>query len=464
MAVKKVIIHIASTSILFLLVNGFARTVQSIVSSSQEQPIALGITITARLIVGPERNNAGRGIVLKLLPQIGLASGNPFGITSISTSIFPIMMAQVQANFGGPNAAPQAKGGIRKNGNEDFRPTFSRPRIQPPEPESVEEILAWNALEKARDIEADPCPKTRKRKSATNSPSDADPNKRRRNRKSVTVSPSDPTPVPQLDRPLKRPQTRRIHNLADASSDAVPESSSSRKSTTTTFHGDHASDSIGTGNGPSFLQSLLKEVESSAAPEEGKGKTRHLPNLSYIIPSDHSSPRYSSPGASPTSSNHPTPRALSATPPPSLSARPGSPIPLSSKVEPIYPLPEFSPERSPPSDSPLPHRRRPRSRTQQTNGQYRPRSEEASPTRLNMPLTTKSEIQKMVKDALKSPYQKNEVSKDQYTEINRNVSRMLYDRVGESANLEGESANSWRKIAEEEVSKAVQAINAIAIT
>lgn len=349
------------------------------------------------------------------------------------------------------------------------RPTLSRPRPEPPEPESVEEILAWNALEKARDINADPTPKTRKRKSASNSPSEAEPNKRRKNRACTSTSSADLAPAPEPERPLKRPQTRRIHNLADGLNDGAPESANKRGSAATTTRNAHIPEATGGGNGPSFLQSLLKEVESSAAPDERKGQTRPILTLSNTVPSGYSSPRYSSPGASPTTSNHPTPRPTSTTPPPSLFARPGSPIPLTSKIEPIYPLPEFSPERSPPSDSCLPHRpsrpprqshdaRQSRSVLKQVRCSSPLRSEDASPSRVSMSLSTKSNIQKMVKDALKSPYKNKELSKDEYTEINRNVSRMLYDRVGESSQFDGEAAEVWQKLANQEVAKAVQSL------
>ncbi|MCJ1420285.1 PHD and RING finger domain-containing protein 1 [Xylographa parallela] len=346
--------------------------------------------------------------------------------------------------------------------------TVSRPRPEQPEPESVEEILAWNALEKARDIESDPTPNFRKRKSATNSPSDTDPIRKRKKRDSASQSPSDSTPALQPERPLKRPQTRRIHNVAETLSDPLIESSSSRNTSTHSPRIVHHPDVATAGNGPSFLQSLLKEVESSEAPEEGNGHTRPLSILANTAPSGYSSPDYTSPGASPTASNHATPRALSITPPPSTFIRPGSPIPLSSMVEPIYPLPGFSHE----PDPSLPLRQnhsshyshdaqRSRSVLQQVQCSSPPRSEEASPSRINMPLSTKSDIQKLVKDALRLPYKNNEITKDQYTEINRHVSRMLYDKVGEPPHLDGEAAATLRRLASDEVTKAVRSLHSV---
>ena len=353
------------------------------------------------------------------------------------------------------------------------RPTVRRPPIEPPELESVEELLAWNALEKARDIEADPS-KIGKRKSTTNSPSDKEPSKKRKVRKSATTSPTESAPVLRSERPLKRPQTRRIYNIQDFSADSTAECSTPRRQNTNKVTS-NSPDSMAAGTGPSFLKSLLKEVESSAAPEESKGQTRLQLTLPNAIPSDHSSPRYSSPGASPTASNHPSPRALSTTPPPLLCGRAGSEVPLTSNVEPIYPAPEFSPERSPPLE-PLPHRphcasvlsntdtRRSRRSLNGYIDSSPPRSHEVSPTRANMPLSAKEDIQKLVKDALKVPYKNKEVSKEQYTEINRTVSRMLYDEVGESANLSSEAVDNWKRIAIEEVAKAVQSLRKAAST
>ena len=370
----------------------------------------------------------------------------------------------------------------RQGGINRFRDTapalldmsVSQPRPAPPEPESREEILAWNALEKAKDILADPTPKKSKCNSATTSPSDAGPVSKKRKRKSVTNSPTDAIPAPLPERRLKRPQTRRAHDLVESLCDSTPESSlsssSSRRRTVAGRTGTHRypTPDIGAGaatNGPSFLQSLLKEVESSAAPDESKGQAFSPLTLAAVSPPD-----YSSPGVSPTTSNHPSPRALSATPPPSLTVRSGSPTPLTSKVEPIYPPPEFSPERSPPSPNFPTYRhnkmadmctrsgRGPRSILPLSTDSSPPRSEETSPSRLNMSLSTKSNLQKMVKDALKTPYRDKLLSKEEYTEINRNISRMLYDKIGDSEKLGGEGREIWQRLANSEVERAVRAL------
>ena len=316
----------------------------------------------------------------------------------------------------------------------DLHPTREHPAV--PEPESREEIRAWNAFEKAKEIDLDPNPK-RKRKSATNSPSDAESHA-------------------QPQRPLKRPRTRRTIDNAEGSTNATPETSV----TSSRALGLH--NSAAQGNGPSFLQSMLREIETSTAPE---GFQSHQ-NKQTVT--SHSSPQPSSPGASPTTSNHPSPRARSTTPPPSVATRPGSPFSLTSKVEPIYPPAEFSPIRSP-TDTSLAHR--PLNEVRQSmkhrshskppiQSSSPPRSEDTSPTRATMPLSTKTDLQRMVSTALTPHYQSNTVSKDQYTDINRNVSRLLYEKVGDAGSVNGEARKTWERLASDEVAKAVQSLRA----
>jgi hypothetical protein len=68
----------------------------------------------------------------------------------------------------------------------------------------------------------------------------------------------------------------------------------------------------------------------------------------------------------------------------------------------------------------------------------------------------KQEIQKMVSTALKPYYNRKELSKEKYTEINREVSRMLYDKVWEGGGLTHPSTRQrWQKVAANEVAQAV---------
>ncbi|KAI4110532.1 MAG: hypothetical protein LQ339_001398 [Xanthoria mediterranea] len=319
--------------------------------------------------------------------------------------------------------------------NEIRRVRAALERPASPEPESQEELRAWNALEKAKVIQLDA-------------------NANARKRKSPSASPSEAAQVPEPERPLKRPRTRRNLDNSDPPSDSIPESSNSVRKLT------HIAPARP--EGPSFLQSLLKEVECSTPPDDSIGQHRS----SHVAHAGHSSPSYSSPLASPPVSNQASPRALSATPPPSLSPRSGSPLSLTSKVEPIFPAPEFSPARSPPDNhrsiSEWQHNsceiRHPRPRSRYPWGSSPPRSDENSPPRVNMSLTAKEGVAKMVSSALKPHYHRSEISKDQYTDINRSVSRMLYEKVGVEENLNDGARESWEKMASEEVAKAVECL------
>lgn len=57
--------------------------------------------------------------------------------------------------------------------------------------------------------------------------------------------------------------------------------------------------------------------------------------------------------------------------------------------------------------------------------------------------------------ALKPYYRRDYVSKDEYTDINRSVSRMLYERAGDSETLEDDAKEDLATIAKEEVQKSI---------
>lgn len=342
---------------------------------------------------------------------------------------------QVAQRQGGPNRL----GDLLEIGRG--RPSRPRHIVATPEPESMDEVRAWNAFERAREIQHAPPSATRKR--------------------SPPVSPHEPEPAPE--RKLKRPRTRRPQDLAEAAEHA--ESSRPTRPPPTTAENSAAA--------PSFLQSLLKEVEDSSTPNRSTGVYRQSAVQSNT-PADHTSPGPSSPALSPLPSNHSSPRLSSTTPPPHSNGRALSPTPLTSAIEPIFPSPEFSPSRSPLNDLPTctharcvrirgreqnEERERLRaSRQNQASSPTRQRSDDASPSRSELSLSAKSEVQKMVKMALKPHYRDKAVDKDQYTEINRRISRMLYERVGPIETMSAEEKSKWEEIATAEVSKAVSAL------
>ncbi|CAI7661832.1 unnamed protein product [Penicillium manginii] len=319
----------------------------------------------------------------------------------------------------------------------DIQPRPSRPRVprEPtPEPESLEEMRAWNAFERAREIE--------------NNPNAA------RKRKEPTMSPSPEPTEPQ--RKLKRPRTRRPQELA-AMAQQNGESSRAASSSARP-NGEMTSE-------PSFLSSLLKEVEDASTPERTNS---HGPSAATSIAPDHGSPGPSSPSISPSSSRFSSPRLASTTPPPFSRSRPISPLQLSSPAEPSSP--PFSPEvsfsgsahsspaksRSPQSEREpgRPRSRIPRRALELANS----RSLDTSPTRAGPSLVVKSDIQKMVGTSLKPHYRAKTISKDQYTEINRTISRMLYERAGTAESLDGDSRADIAAAAKHEVQKTIDSL------
>lgn len=351
-------------------------------------------------------------------------------------------------------------GRFRQNAAALLAPGRVRP--EPPAPESQDELRAWNAFEKAREVAA---------------PAN------RRKRHSPSGSPSEPQPEPE--RALKRPCTRRatatavpttINNGESSSAAGGSASTATATAATTTADAAAAAASAATGlapvrpgsksaadsSGSNFLQSLLKEVETSTPVESAPFRQQKVAMRAF---EPSSPPQMSSPIGSPVGSGIITPRAM--TPPPLTLARPSSPL-LSSTITPIFPTaPQFAPY-SPADDDRFAHEynehsadRPPRKRrgSQQSALASPPRSKDASPTRANMSYSTKSEIQRMVKSALKPLYLKNEVNKDEYTDINMNISRKMYEKVGDAASLADQrTREKWQQIATEEVDKAVKAL------
>ncbi len=61
----------------------------------------------------------------------------------------------------------------------------------------------------------------------------------------------------------------------------------------------------------------------------------------------------------------------------------------------------------------------------------------------------------MVSAALKPHYRSQVVSRDEYTDINRRISRMLYERVGNAGVLDAGAKAKWMSVASGEVNKAI---------
>ena len=305
--------------------------------------------------------------------------------------------------------------------------------LQPPAPapESQEELRAWNAFDKARDLHEE---------ENASRPSNS------RKRQSETASPASPQHVmgqeATEERKLKRPRTRR--NLAvDTNGNGGEASSSSRAPAQRPVEA------------PSFLNSLLQEVERQPPPSD-------LASPDATLTDGQLSPPMSSPIMSPMPSNRPSPRAASLTPPPFSLTRASSPMPLTSIVRPA-----ISPITRPISYSPFspaePSREPNRDATHRgrTNVPHTPRNSSPQSPSGNLSYSTKNELQRMVKNALGPRYREQEITKDQYTDINRDISHMLYDHVEHAKGLADQAArDKLQEMANSEVEKAIEAIRA----
>ncbi|KAI1149415.1 hypothetical protein F4825DRAFT_464115 [Nemania diffusa] len=333
-----------------------------------------------------------------------------------------------------------------------------------PREESREEKQAWGALEKAMEDET---------------PVSSSPNRRKRKSRSITASPTEPPPP---ERKLKRPRTRRVPTQSEASSsNQTPAQNAEPTPVGLTTNGTNgrAHSPIPNLEGPSFLSSLLKEVETSPTSDDE--------NIRVLLATAKPSTDPHSPATSPSPSGYSSPRAQSMTPPPrGINDRPGSPLSLSSRIEPIYPPANYmvSREAGEHSDSET----RPRQPQQQQHHQHqhrqsngtnmtleirqpRPRrhrsvdisnnlvqSPDVSPTRTNLPFEMKESISGIVKDALKPHWKSGQLTADQYASINRDLSHKLYKEVSESE-LKDEARIRFERIATKEVAQAVADIN-----
>ncbi|KAE8349988.1 hypothetical protein BDV28DRAFT_140051 [Aspergillus coremiiformis] len=333
----------------------------------------------------------------------------------------------------------------RQGGSNRFRDTAtlldieaprpSRPRVprEPtPEPESLEEMRAWNAFERAREIENDPSA-ARKRKEPTMSPS---------------PEPTEP------ERKLKRPRTRRAEDLAAL---ALQNGESSRNASAQASARINAE----TSSEPSFLQSLLKEVEEASNDTNSHGNSAQV----SVAPTDHATPGPSSPSISPVPSNHSSPGLSSTTPPPHPRSRPISPLQLSTPTHPSSP--PFSPDVSPigfgqdAADDTSVQGISDNIRRRIPRAALRPipfRTIDKSPSRPGLSLAVKTDIQKLVGAALKPYYHSKLVSKDEYTDINRNISRMFYEQVGDIETIGADARTDLEIAAKEQVIKAIDTL------
>ncbi|KAI9754139.1 MAG: PHD and RING finger domain-containing protein 1 [Lichina confinis] len=328
----------------------------------------------------------------------------------------------------------------QRQGGSASRFRESKPALLPT-PETREEQQAWKDLEVARDLD---------RRTATGG----------RKRKSPSGSPNEPRAEDEAGRKFKRPMTRRARELGPSGDQKPASTTGSRRSPRLGL----ARGAIGTTDGnrraPSFLRSLLTEVEI-ASPAEVNGAPQGTLTATSISADGHGSRQASS---SPASSPRPPPNTgLSP-----QSSRPGSPLLLRSTVEPVYPAPSTSPTRAPNASNThsVPRRgtgsgeerRSSVSTARSKDGRSMSPRPRGSASKRDMSPSAKTDISRLVKLALRPFHKNGSVSYDDYTSINRNVSRKLYDLVGATDHLDSAAKERWEKVAVAEVGQAVQAL------
>jgi hypothetical protein len=333
----------------------------------------------------------------------------------------------------------------RRGSNRSSRPANRTLHREPPrsprDPESHEEICAWNQFEKAREqLALEDAPTAPSTTSTTTSRRGG----RKRKSADSPASPADSEPrEPQPERKLKRPRTRLLLDNGESSSAGLR-----RNTLTPSLIPMSASSPLAAQNGeastaPGFLQTLLQEVEVDRFAE--REKEIIAPQPRRIIVERACSP--TSPGLSPIYQKS---QGMT-TPPPLNLTRTKSPVQQDQQLSPTYSPYSPANEERPGRRRTMPHR--------SAGLSSPPRSKDSSPSRPSLSYSTKAELQRMVTAVLKPIYLKKEVTKEQYTDINREVSRLLYEKVGEAgadALADQDTREKWQQMATAEVQSAIE--------
>jgi hypothetical protein len=331
----------------------------------------------------------------------------------------------------------------RRGSNRSSRPTNRALHRDPPktprDPESQEEIRAWNQFEKAREQLAQEEGQTAP---STTSTTTSRRGGRKRKSDDSPASPAESEPREQQpERKLKRPRTRLLLDNGESSAAAARRNTVMHDNGPVLASSPPAAQNGETSAPSGFLQSLLQEVEIDRFAE--REKEIAAPQPRRVIVERACSP--TSPGLSPIYQKS----QGMATPPPLNLTRSKSPVQQDQQLSPTYsPYSPAADERA--SRRTIPHR---------TAGlSSPPRSKDSSPSRPALSYSTKAELQRMVTAVLKPIYLKKEITKEQYTDINRDVSRLLYEKVGEAgadALADQETREKWQQMATTEVQNAI---------
>ncbi|RKF73016.1 PHD and RING finger domain-containing protein [Golovinomyces cichoracearum] len=338
---------------------------------------------------------------------------------------------------------------------------WTSPALSPRNPtpvESVEESMAWGDFEKAKEIDTT-SPKAKKRKS-------------RLIVASSSASSATNYGEPQPQRKLKRPRTRRVLDQPESSSSVI---SSSLLDISNGLASESPSDLINMDSNyePSFLSSLLREVDMAS--RQGDDRQPLTTNTNTPTPVTSLSLNYSSSIMSPSPLSHSKRDKIPKSSPCRIKSRSISPLPLTSRVEPVFSLVENSPKRvqipSPKQLSkksagtelfhPLPIKEAHVSRSSFHNEHVLAYEDSPSSTvssaRATLSGETKRDISKIVKSALAPHWRSAEINKTQYGCINRDVSRKLYEIFAENS-LDGKEIGLCEEIATAEVATALESL------
>jgi hypothetical protein len=144
---------------------------------------------------------------------------------------------------------------------------------------------------------------------------------------------------------------------------------------------------------------------------------------------------------------------------------------LSSYVEPAFPPANYSPTRDNNSASGSDSEGRTRRngvkqleirqpRPQRPTAARLPISQDVSPARSPLSLEMKESISSIVRSALKPHWRSSELTAEQYANINRDVSRKIYDEVADPTAIGPDAKMTWERLATQEVARAVADLKA----
>ncbi|KAK9312422.1 hypothetical protein V1524DRAFT_439231 [Lipomyces starkeyi] len=265
-------------------------------------------------------------------------------------------------------------------GSSFFRSTASLFLNPPRQPgETPEMVDSWNMLEQALEMEEGASSTSDSGGSRPN-PSHcfADWHSKRPN--SV---PAESELSPESSRKLKRPKSHRRQSISNS---APAENSTLAEKVTKSGS-----------EGPSLMKSLLQDIRRPSSPSTDLHS--HGIGIPLPTPTPMSPPLVASPAPSHTFFRSPSGSPVLMPSPRSLPSPTGDPMsPIMSSKSPVRPQ----------ALSPI-------------------STASSSPQKFQLSLEEKTQIQEIVRDVLRPLYRSGEVSKEQYTDINKRVSHVLYD-------------------------------------